>query len=560
MRSRTLVLIALAVGLIVAAPGRAEENDEKTLKENKIPTDGPGLITYFQKRTLADDTRAKVIRLIQQLGADTFREREQACNDLEDLGGLVRAQLAQATKDDDAEIRRRTRRILIKLGPAAAENNLYPIAARVLATKKSAGAAEALLNFLPCVEDVDVAEEVARSLAPLTMSKDGKADPAVLAALTDPFAIKRYSAAEALISAGGAAHRPAAKKLLKDAESGVRRRVAVALLMAREKDAVPVLLELLESKNSDDADAAEDALSTLAGDAAPVPPDTDSKAARTRYVRNWENWWKEKGEKIDLAKVDLTGTGRYTLVTLIDNNGGFGKGGRGMNGVVMELDNNGKVRWEIAELMYPVHVSKHRRDRVMISEYQGNRVTERDLTGKVYFDKRVAGQVVSAERLPNGNIFIVTRNQILELDSKGAEIRNIPRPQYDCLSAKKMKDGKIHMVSSTGWFYKLNASGKEIDKFSIGVVSTPLGFNAHFLPKGGVIVPDYSNNKVREYDASGKMTWEATVTLPGSVVRMSNGNTLVATRGSNHLIEINKAGKEVSKRETKGSPIFVDRR
>ena len=244
MRSRTLVLIALAVGLIVAAPGRAEENDEKTLKENKIPTDGPGLITYFQKRTLADDTRAKVTRLIQQLGADTFREREQACNDLEDLGGLVRAQLAHSTKDDDAEIRRRTRRILIKLGPAAAENNLYPIAARVLATKKSAGAAEALLNFLPCVEDVDVAEEVARSLAPLTMSKDGKADPAVLAALTDRFAIKRYSAAEALISVGGAAHRPATKKLLKDAESGVRRRVAVALLMAREKDSVPVLLAL----------------------------------------------------------------------------------------------------------------------------------------------------------------------------------------------------------------------------------------------------------------------------------------------------------------------------
>ena len=34
MRSRTLVLIALAVGLIVAAPGRSEENDEKQLKEN----------------------------------------------------------------------------------------------------------------------------------------------------------------------------------------------------------------------------------------------------------------------------------------------------------------------------------------------------------------------------------------------------------------------------------------------------------------------------------------------------------------------------------------------
>ena len=560
MPSRTLVLLALAVGLIVAAPVRADDPpDETLLKTNAVPTDGPGLITYFQKRTLGDDTRARVNKLIQQLGADTFKEREQAGNDLEDLGGLVRAQLAQATKDSDSEIRRRTRRILIKLGPAAAENNLYPVAARVLATKKPVGAALALLNFLPCVEDVDVAEEVAKSLAPLTMSKDGKADPAVLAALTDRFAIKRYSAAEALISAGGAAHRPAAKKLLQDAESGVRRRVAVALLMAREKDAVPVLLELLKAKNSDDADAAEDALSTLAGDAAPAAPDTDSPAARNRYAKSWENWWKEKGEKIDLAKADLTAGGRYTLVTVTTNND-FGRGRGGSNGSVMELDNNGKVRWEITDLMYPVHVSKHRRDRVMICEYQLNRVTERDLSGKVNFNKVVGGQIVSAERLTNGNIFIVTRNQMLELDPKGAELRNIPRNAYDCLSAKKMKDGKIHMVSSSGFFAKLDENGREISRFSIGNVSTPLGFNAYFLPKGGVIIPDYSNNKVREYDASGKMIWEATVQVPGAVVRMSNGNTLVATRGSSHLIELDKGGKEVKRQDTKGIPIFVDRR
>ena len=499
-------------------------------------------------------------RLIQQLGADTFKEREQAGNELEDLGGLVRAQLAQATKDADAEIRRRTRRILIKLGPASAENNLYPVAARVLASKKPVGAAQALLEFLPCVEDVDVAEEVARSLAPVTMSKDGKVDPAVLAALTDRFAIKRYSAAEALIAVGGAAHRPAVKRLLADPESGVRRRVAVALLMAREKSAVPILLDLLRAKASDDADAAEDALSILAGEDAPAAPDTDSRAARERYVKSWENWWKEKGEKIDLAKVDLSGTGRATLVALLNVNNMMGGKGRFSNGSVMELDNNGKVRWEIKDLMYPVHVSKHRRDRVMICEYQRNRVTERDLTGKVFFDKQVNGQIVSAERLPNGHLFIVTRNQILELDAKGVEIASIPRPAYDCLSAKKMKDGKIHMVSSQGFFAKLDSTGREITRFNIQGVAAPLGFAAHFLPRGGVVVPDYNGSKVREYDASGKMIWEVAVSNPGSVVRLGNGNTLVATRASNHLLEINKAGKEVKRTPTNGNPLFVDRR
>jgi hypothetical protein len=560
MPSRTLVLFALVVGLGLTPPARAEENaDEKLLKTSAVPTDGPGLITYFQKRTLADDTRAKVARLIHQLGADTFKEREQAGNELEDLGGLVRAQLAQATKDDDAEIRRRARRILIKLGPASAENALYPVAARVLASRKPAGAAKALLDFLPCVEDVDVAEEVARSLAPVALGKDGKADPAVLAALTDRFAIKRYSAAEALIAVGGAAHRPAAKKLLADPESVVRRHVAVALLMAREKSAVPTLLELLKAKSSDDADAAEDALALLAGEDAPTP-ENDSRPAHDRHVKNWENWWKEKGEKIDLAKLDLTGTGRATLVALLSNNMVGGRG-RFSNGSVMELDNNGKVRWEIKDLMYPVHVSKHRRDRVLICEYQRNRVTERDLTGKIVgMDRNVNGQIVSAERLPNGHTFIVTRNQILELDAKGAEVVSIPRNAYDCLCAKRMKDGKIHMISSQGQFIRLDASGRELKKDFIQGVNAPLGFSAHFLPRGGVVVPDYNGSKVREYDASGKMIWEVDVQNPGSVVRLGNGNTLVASRATNALLEINKAGKSVKQHIIKGTVLFADRR
>ena len=113
MPNRYLIPFALAVGLVVAAQGRSDENDEAVLTTNKIPTDGPSLIAYFQKRTLADDTRTKVTKLIDRLGADTFKEREQAGNDLEDLGGLVRAQLAQATKHKDREICRRARRILI---------------------------------------------------------------------------------------------------------------------------------------------------------------------------------------------------------------------------------------------------------------------------------------------------------------------------------------------------------------------------------------------------------------------------------------------------------------
>ena len=119
--------------------------------------------------------------------------------------------------------------------------------------------------------------------------------------------------------------------------------------------------------------------------------------------------------------------------------------------------------------MYPVHVSKHRRDRVMICEYQ------RQPRDRARPDRQgPLGEAASTARssppsaCPTATPFIVTRNQILELDAKGAEVVSIPRPAYDCLSAKKMKDGKIHMVSSQGFFVKLDAAGKEISRFSIG--------------------------------------------------------------------------------------------
>ena len=232
MPSRSRVLLALVVGLALAAAGPGQAEPTRTsLKDNGVPTDGPGLLTYFKKRTLADDTRAKVAqahpaargRRVQPARAGQQRPRRPR-----------RARPRPARPGDQGRrpgVRRRARRILIKLGPAAAENNLYPVAARVLANEEARrGGRGAARTSCRASRTWRSPRRWPGRCPPLTMSKDGKADPAVLAALTDRFAIKRDSAAEALIAAGGAAHRPAASKLLKDAEPGVRRRVAVALL------------------------------------------------------------------------------------------------------------------------------------------------------------------------------------------------------------------------------------------------------------------------------------------------------------------------------------------
>ena len=72
------------------------------------------------------------------------------------------------------------------------------------------------------------------------------------------------------------------------------------------------------------------------------------------------------------------------------------------------------------------------------------------------------------------------------------------------------------------------------------------------LPNGNVLVPDYIQNKVREYDPKGKVVWEADVQRPTSAMRLANGHTLVTLMLGKHVIELDKDGKEVGKCETEG--------
>lgn len=556
--SRALALACcLALTSALAADSADVKADLAALTRASVSTDTPSLLAFFKKRTLSDETRAKVDSLIEQLGASEYAAREKATMDLLDLEGLGRAQIVQALKDDDPEIRKRARFVVARIGQVADDVNLVAPAARVLASRKAAGAAKVLFDFLPCAEDAAVAEDVAAALDPLALDKDDKPDPALLAALSDPAAIKRWAAGQALAKA--AATRPLARKLLKDADVGVRRRVAVALFDARDKEAVPALLALLPVALGDDLAMVEDALLALAGDKAPERPELDTPKAREIYHRQWASWWADNADKIDLDKIDLAAASRgYTLVTML---GTPAKGVGGITGSVVELDAAGKVRWKIDNVTYPVHASMPRRDRVLVCEYNVNRVTERDLKGKVLWSKNVGNMVISAERLANGHTFIVTRNGMVEVDRDGRETRTITRPGMDLVGAHRQKDGKITVLTTNGTCAKLDRDGRQISSFNIGgFFTSTVGFRAHLLPKGGLVVPDYTRGKIREYDANGRMLRELDAYRPSAVVKLPNGNLLYASRLRNSVVELDKNGKEVSRRDTDGRPLFIDRR
>ncbi len=190
MQTRKLIwLSACLLSLALARPNLGAESDpqvaqdEKTLRDAKVPTDGAGLVAFFRQRTLSEADRAKLAATVRLLGDESFAVREKASRDLVLAGRLALPALRGAVHDPDLEIARRAERCLQEIEQGA-DLTLTAAAVRVLAARRPAGAAEVLLAYLPSADEGLVEDAVLAALAAVGLS-EGKADPALVAALMD---------------------------------------------------------------------------------------------------------------------------------------------------------------------------------------------------------------------------------------------------------------------------------------------------------------------------------------------------------------------------------------
>jgi hypothetical protein len=98
----------------------------------------------------------------------------------------------------------------------------------------------------------------------------------------------------------------------------------------------------------------------------------------------------------------------------------------------------------------------------------------------------------------------------------------------------------------------------------VGAVVTGAGIDV--LPTQRVIVPEFTANRVTEYDADGRVVWRAAVEGPVSAVRLPDGHTLVGCRrdrGSSSFVyvaaELDREGKEISQVQAEEALLQVRR-
>jgi HEAT repeat protein len=502
-------------------------------------TDGDALMGAFRKRTLTSSEYAAVMALIDGLGAKTFAARERAALDLVALGPKVVPLLREATQNPDLERAQRAKNCLKQIGETEDKSKLPAAAARLLSIRNPPGATEVLLAFIPFTDDEVLKAETSKALKHLALAA-GKPEPVLVKALTDSFAQRRAAAAEALAGVGATEHFPAIRKLLQDSEPAVRLRAAIALTYAHDKEAVPALIDIIAEAPRGQAWEGEELLYRLAGASAPPVSTGNDAATRKRFRDDWTVWWKDHNAEMDLSQLQvappLMG---YTLVVEFSQIGN--------NGRVVELDRNGKPRWQIENLSGPVDAWFLPGNRVLIAEGNANRVTERDLKGNILWQANSlapGGYPVNAQRLANGNTFIACANNglLVEVDRAGKTVFSV-NVTGGVRAAYKIPNGQMICFTDQSMCVRLDTTGKEIKRFPLARINN-FTSGIDVTSKGNIIAAQ-GDNTITEYDPEGKVVWQAKTNANTSATRLPNGHTLVASNPAQSVVELDNSGRVV---------------
>jgi outer membrane protein assembly factor BamB len=227
------------------------------------------------------------------------------------------------------------------------------------------------------------------------------------------------------------------------------------------------------------------------------------------------------------------------------------------NNMLIEWDKDRKVRWQMTGLLNPWDAQWLPGNRILVAEYNGQRVTERNLKGDILWQATVPSWPMQAERLSNGHTFIVCRNMLLQVDRGGRQVLKIERP-HDIMSARRLPSGQIVVVTSNRQILRLDRAGK--------VIKTSMIENVYYnqneiLKNGNVIVPLGWNNVVIEYNADGKEVWRATSPQPMHAIRLLNGHTLISSQNWPYRIyELDKKGAQIGDYPTSNQYVFRIRR
>jgi HEAT repeat protein len=532
----------------------AEEinSDVEWLNRTGIGTSDAALVDFLRKAVSTGEDVKHIDELIKQLGANDFKEREEASHRLIALGYLALSQLKTALRSEDLETVRRAKDCIEAIGRNEANPSPRPAVVRQTLLRKPEGGAEVLLAFLPYAVNEIMEEEILFGLNAWA-EHDAKVLATIAKTLTDPDPIRKAGAACIVGKSSDKELRDVVIRLLKDRSPLVRLRAAQGLLTGREKTGIPVLIDLLNEPAIEISWQAEELLHWVAGDEAPMESVGAATAeSRLKCRTKWQEWWKKEGEKVNLANVLQERRRPGLQFTCVSDDQRKGR--------VYLCGYDGLPRWQLGNEVVgrPVDIQLLARNRVLLAEIRSDegqgRASERDLQGKLI--REMPGSWYSCRRLANGNTLLFGILGLSEIgpDGEDISIRNGLRSddghREDGVNVvDKLDNGRLLCLPAFGAarvFEFDPVTKKVVKQITIKDRSKPWfnpQFRPHALSNGHLMIAQSEPGKIYETDADGKTIWECMITNVNKLDVLPNGNVLAQRH--NRLVEINRQGKAV---------------
>jgi hypothetical protein len=525
----------------------ARDGDLVALKAHSAKLAPPlaaALVEFFQKRTRSPEELARIHSWLSDLGNVEFRIREDATRQLSLQGPLILPFLREYETDNDPEVLRRATLIhdRIRNGPGP---ELTIAALRQLAESSTppAEALAVLVAFAPFADNDQVADETYAALVVEAIRMGG--GPAAIEPLTqatrDSQPGRRAAAAWVLGMLGTGEQIAAVRNLRTDADNLVRLRAAQGLVASGDRDAVLTLIEMLPTVAGALSASVEETLQTLAGERVPTIPMTDDSAAGRAKLRDaWKGWWTSNRDTVDMSLL-RRGLAFQGLITICEYDGGVP--GRG-SGRVWQRGRDGRTRWTLEGFRGGMYAQALPGNRVLVAENMANTVVEKDQQNVTIWEYQTPTNPIACQRLPNGNTFIATYNQVMEItpDKKQVFLTNVA-PGFHLFSAERTREGKIVCMTAQGDLLELDGSnGKEIRRFR--AVQAGGWCSAQALPNGRYLIATMSVNggQIVEVDDKGAKHWSANYAGAFRAYRLPTGNTIVVSMTTRKVAELDREG------------------
>lgn len=540
-RIRQLLLlgsVAAALCATAAAQDRAAlEPAIQLLRAHGIEPTAESIGQYLRSLHPDSSAQKRLAELVRQLGDDEFARREAATYELLRLPLLAPEELQRAAAGPDPEVRWRAQQILQTADRRSAE--LLAAAFEVIQGLPLKGLAAGVLAAVPlCREDWLL--HGARGALGATVEP---ADATLLrGSLGGGHTESRVSAVGALATLAGETSAVDLVPLLEDTDLKVRFAAALAVANFGRREALPVLVDLLEAGEGEGdpqsthlRTQSDQVLRALTGQQFGYVA-YDPKQQREAAVQAWRNWLEGPGKTAPLkfpVRPGATLLGRtlisyYAHQRVIEIDDRTGKivweahvanpwGCRGLpNGhrliasysgrMIIEYDREGKQVWTKTDLPpSPFKVRRLENGNVLVACSDSGELLEirRDAAGTVVWQKKLDGRPMDAERLENGHTLVALQNanRIVEIDRDGKEVWSLPN-MFNPLSVQRLENGNTLVCQQgAGAVRELDRSGKVV--WEIAGLNNP--YDAQRLPNGNTLVADM--NGVREFDRQKNQKW-----------------------------------------------------